>query len=56
MPYHVLPHVAVDGDPGEWLDVLDLLLSRGLPREEALMRIRFAYTGDPAGALPDELM
>ena len=56
MPYHVLPHYAVEGAPGDWLVVLDTLLDRGLPLEEALMRIRFAYTGNPAGALPDELL
>lgn len=50
--YHVLPNLAVDDRPEVWEMVIDLLRSRGLSREEALTRIRFAYTGSLVGELP----
>ena len=50
--YHVLPHLAVNDEPEVWMKVIDLLMSRGLSREEALKRIRFAYTGLLDGELP----
>ena len=50
--YHVLPNLAVRDEPHVWQMVIDLLRSRGLSREEALTRIRFAYTGSLSGDLP----
>jgi hypothetical protein len=50
--YHVLPNLAVRDEPAIWLKVIELLISRGLSREEALRRIRFAYTGLLDGDLP----
>ena len=53
--YHVLPHLAIDGAPGQWIWTLEVLLGRGLSEDEAFKQIAFAYTGDPNGALPEEL-
>lgn len=50
--YHVLPHLAVPDDLDAWCGVLELLRQRGLTRDEALTRIRFAYTGRLDGDLP----
>lgn len=50
--FHVLPNLAVRNHPDVWQAVIDLLAQRGVPREEALTRIRFAYTGNPNGQLP----
>jgi hypothetical protein len=55
MPYHVLPHLAIEGDTGEWIGVFELLVIRGLSRADALKQIAFAYSGNPYGALPEEM-
>ena len=50
--FHVLPHLSVRDEPGVWVTVIEILTSRGLSREQALTRIRFAYTGSLTGDLP----
>jgi hypothetical protein len=34
---------------------MEVLLGRGLSEVEAFQQIAFAYSGDPFGALPEEL-
>jgi hypothetical protein len=50
--YHVLPNLAVLDYPDVWQAVIATLMQRGLTREEALVRVRFAYTGSFSGQLP----
>lgn len=50
--FYPLPNLAVTDDPGVWSAVIRLLVDRGLSREEALTRVRFAYTGLLDGDLP----
>lgn len=50
--FHVLPNLAVRDHPDVWQGVIDLLMQRGVSREDALTRIRFAYTGRTNGPLP----
>jgi hypothetical protein len=53
--FHVLPHLAIEGAPGQWVWTMEILLDRGLSEDEAFKQIAFAYSGDPFGALPEEL-
>ena len=50
--FHVLPNLAVRDHPDLWKAVIDLLAQRGVSREDALTRIRFAFTGSTNGPLP----
>lgn len=50
--YHVLPNLSVRNQPEIWLSVIEMLIARGLERDEALTRVRFAYSGALDGPLP----